>query len=97
MTVFYDFPGPSETRAEDMSYVRLCGDQFTLHGSHSTISLVNLSYAHICFSSTDIPLISDTLTCQVRITAPAVLNHRNPIGFATKNLWERHPIIPGKA
>ena len=58
MPVFTDFPGPPETRAEDMPYVRLDGDQFTLHGSHSTISLVNLSYAHICFSSTDISLIS---------------------------------------
>lgn len=31
LLVSTDFPGPPETRAEDVSYVRLRDDQFTLH------------------------------------------------------------------
>lgn len=64
-------------------------------GNHSMTSSANLSYPCVCFEHLCATGIWYS-HLQKKITAPAVLNHRDPIGFATNDLWERHPTIPGK-
>ncbi|KAJ3561651.1 hypothetical protein NP233_g10063 [Leucocoprinus birnbaumii] len=72
-----DFPGPPESRVEDVPYVRLRDDQYVLHWEPFDGKL------------------SELIVCPGKITMPAVLNHQNPLGYATNDLWEPHPTIPG--
>ncbi|KAJ3573323.1 hypothetical protein NP233_g2511 [Leucocoprinus birnbaumii] len=39
--------------------------------------------------------LSELIVCPGKIAAPAVLNHSNPAGYATNDLWEPHQTIPG--
>ena len=99
LLVFTDFPGPPETRAEDVFYIRLRDDQFTLHWEpyNDKLSELIICVRFAFLEYADVTNFFKILSSiQAKITVPAVLNHQNPIGFATKDLWERHPTIPGK-
>ncbi|KAF5353278.1 hypothetical protein D9756_008134 [Leucocoprinus leucothites] len=77
MLVVTDFPGPPETRGEDVQYVKFRDDQYVLHWEPFDGKL------------------SELIVCPGKIAVPAVLNHKNPVGYATNDLWEPHPTIPG--
>ena len=77
MPVFTDFPGPPETRAEDVPYVRLRDDQFVLHWKpfndklSELIVSVRLLWAFMChwhliFSLTE----EDHGTCRLESPGP---------------------------
>lgn len=77
MPVVTDFPGPPESRADDVTYVRFREDQYVIHWEPFDGKL------------------SELIVCPGKITVPAVLNHQNPVGYATNDLWAPHPTVPG--